>query len=58
LVDGRANEIAEHDRQLAALGVVLLSWLGRCHGLRRRRRRASKLPDRPQHPAAMTERDV
>jgi hypothetical protein len=55
----RANEVGEHHSQLATLGVVLPSWLGR-HGRGGRRsgkRSVAEIADRAEHFAAITEQN-
>jgi hypothetical protein len=54
----RSNEVAEHHRELAALGDILWSWLGHGSGSERRRSSAATLSDRSQHLAAIAERDA
>jgi hypothetical protein len=54
----RADQVAKHDRQLTTLGLVLCVRRSCRRGLGRSRSRTAKLPDRPQHPPAMTERDA
>src|SRR6185369_5209627 len=57
---GRANEVGEHHRQLATLGVVSPSWLD-IQGCRRCRygsRDVAEIPDRTPHLQPMAERNA
>ncbi len=54
----RAHEIAEHHRELTALGGILWPSLGRVSGSRRGWGDAREPPDRTQHLAAIAEHDA
>src|SRR5215469_14671657 len=57
---GRPHQVAKHDRELAALGLISLSWLDR-HRCRRccdGNRSAAEIADRAQHFQPVPKRDA
>ena len=54
----RSNEVAEHHRELAALGGILWSWLGHASGSGRGRSNATTSGDGSQHLAAIAEHNT